>query len=148
MTRCSGSLITATLLVLVTGCPVGMPEPPAEAVLEGTWSVVPADPGSIENVTYEAVFDSNGQLTELSAVRDDGATATLDTEGSVTSLVGSDVTISVQKTGVETSVFEGTLSADQNTMTGSITQEIDLGDLQITLPGGELTFSRAVVDPQ
>ena len=67
MTRCAGSLIAATLLVLVTGC-----QPPAEAVLAGQWRVIPEDPGSIENVTYEASFDSNGQLTELSAVRDDG----------------------------------------------------------------------------
>ena len=116
MARCAGSLIAATLLVLVTGC-----QPPAEAVLAGQWRVIPEDPGSIENVTYEASFDSNGQLTELSAVRDDGATATLDTDGSVTSLNGSDVTISVNA-GVETSVFEGTLSEDQNTMTGSITR--------------------------
>ena len=147
MSRCTGSLITATLLVLVTGCPFLMPEPPAEAVLEGRWSVTPEDPGSIDNVTYEAVFDSNGQLTELSAVRDDGATATLDTEGSVTSLSGSDVTISVNTGVVETSVFEGTLSEDQNTMAGTITQEIDLGDLEIMLPGGELTFTRIVVGP-
>ena len=147
MSRCAGSLIAVTLLVFVTGCPFGPQEPPAEAVLEGTWSVVPADPGSIENVTYEAVFDSNGQLTELTALRDDGATARLDTAGSVTSLDGSAVTISVQGTSATTSLFEGTLSSDQNTMTGSLTREIDLGDLEITLPGGELTFSRVDVSP-
>ena len=144
MSRCAGSLIAVTLLVFVTGCPFGPQEPPAEAVLEGTWSVVPADPGSIENVTYEAVFDSNGQLTELTALRDDGATARLDTAGSVTSLDGSAVTISLQGTSTTTSLFEGTLSADQNTMIGSITRDIDLGDLEITLPGGELTFARIV----
>ncbi len=147
MSRCAGSLIAVTLLLFVTGCPFGPQEPPAEAVLEGAWSVVPSEPGAIENATYEAVFDSNGQLTQLSALRDDGATATLDTAGSVTSLDGSDVTISVQGTSTTTSLFEGTLSADQNTMTGSITRDIDLGDLEITLPGGELTFSRVVVSP-
>ena len=41
-----------------------------------------------------------------------------------------------------TKVFDGTLSADQNTMTGTITDEIDLGDLEITLPGGDLTLER------
>jgi hypothetical protein len=39
-------------------------------------------------------------------------------------------------------VFEGTLSNDQNTMTGSVTDEIDLGDLEATIPGGELAFER------
>jgi hypothetical protein len=41
-----------------------------------------------------------------------------------------------------TRVFTGTLSDDENTITGSITQEIDLGDLEATLPGWELTLER------
>ena len=42
----------------------------------------------------------------------------------------------------KTTVFEGILSSDQNTITGTITDEIDLGDLEITLPGGDLTLER------
>ena len=38
-----------------------------------------------------------------------------------------------------TNVYAVTLSADQNTMTGSVTDLIDLGDIEASLPGGELT---------
>ena len=133
------------LLALATGCPFFPPPPGPEAVLEGRWTVTPADPGEFDDVTYEAEFDSQGDLVELKATRADGATATLQTDDATTELDGSDVTITVPRpTG--TRVFEGVLSDDKNTMTGSITQEIDLGDLEIILPGGELTFERIVTD--
>ncbi len=140
MIRRVANCLVPTLLVFVVGCPQGAP--PAEAVLEGRWSITPADPGEFEDFTYEGTFDSGGQLAELKATRDDGATATLDTAGSVTTLDGSDVTISVPGPGQGTRVFEGTLSEDQNTMTGSLTEEIDLGDLEVTVPGGDLTWDR------
>jgi len=97
--------------------------------------------------TYEAEFDANGDLYQLRATRaSDGATATLTTTDASTQLDGSVVVITVPDlTGAR--VFEGTLSDDENTMVGSITQEIDLGDLEITLPGGELTFERVIADP-
>ena len=135
-------LCAVASLAFVVGCPVVTPPP--EAVLEGRWSITPADPGEFEEFTYEGTFDGDGQLVELEATRDDGATATLDTTGSVTTLDGSDVTISVSVGVATTRVFEGTLSEDQNTMTGSLTDEIDLGDLEVTVPGGELTWDRIV----
>ncbi len=140
MMRRVANCLVPTLLVLVVGCP--QVAPPAEAVFEGRWSITPDDPGEFENFTYVGRFDSDGQLVELEATRDDGATATLNTTGSVTSLDGSDVTISVPGSGPGTRVFEGTLSEDQNTMTGSLTEEIDLGDLEVTVPGGDLTWDR------
>jgi hypothetical protein len=51
------------------------------------------------------------------------------------------VTVTIPAAG-GTRVFEGTLSADQNTITGSLTRELDLGDLEASLPGGELTLER------
>lgn len=139
MRRVANCLVP-TLLVFVVGCP--QVAPPAEAVLEGQWSITPDDRGEFENFMYEGTFDSDGQLVELVATRDDGATATLNTTGSVTTLDGSDVTISVPGPGAGTRVFEGTLSEDQDTMTGSLTEEIDLGDLEVTVPGGDLTWDR------
>ena len=65
----------------------------------------------------------------------------LDTSNATTTVDGSAVSISIpQLTG--TTTFDGTLSDDQNTITGTITDEIDLGDLEVTLPGGDLTFER------
>jgi len=127
------------LLGLVAGCPE--PIPPAAAVLEGTWSVTPEDPGDFAGFTYEAVFDANGRLVELSADGPDGAMATLDIDDSETVLEGSDVTITVTRPA-GASVFEGTLTEDENTMTGSLTQEIDLENLDILLPGGSVTLVR------
>ncbi len=138
--------ILVGMCVLIAGCPFFPSEPPPEAVLEGTWSITPAEPGDCVDCTYEALFDSNGDLSHLRATRPDGATATLTTDDASTQLDGNDVVITVPgPAGAR--VFEGVLSEDENTMTGSITQEIDLGDLEITLPGGELTFDRMVVDP-
>jgi hypothetical protein len=147
---CLRASVFATVAVvsvgLIAGCPFLPPGPPAAAVLEGTWSITPTEPGDCTDCTYEAEFDANGNLIQLRATRADGATATLTTTDASTQLDGSDVVITVpDPTGAR--VFEGTLSDDENTMTGSITQEIDLGDLEITLPGGELTFDRLVVDP-
>lgn len=134
------SLVVVASLGFVWGCPV-VPGPGPEAVLEGTWSITPAEPGDFADRDFEAVFDGLGNLTTLSGTREDGATATLDTTGATTELVDDQVTISIPD-AAGTRVFTGTLSDDQNTMTGSITQEIDLGDLEATLPGGDLTLER------
>ncbi len=123
----------------VFGCPFQTDNP--AAVLEGNWSVTPATPGDFEGYQYEATFDQDGQLTQLSADGPAGQTATLDTAGSETTVSGDDVTITIPRLTGE-SVFEGTLSEDQNTMTGSLTQEIDLGNLEILLPGGDVTLER------
>ena len=89
----------------------------------------------------------DGQLTEIMGTRaEDGATATLDTTGSTTTLAGSEVTIDIPG-DVMSRVFTGTLSADENTMTGSVTEQINLGDLDIMLPGGDLTWTRVVDAP-
>ena len=135
------SLCVVASLGLVVGCPVA-PTPGPEAVLEGTWTITPADPGQFEGFTYEARFDSSGNLVEINGTRpEDGATVSLSIDDATTSVDGSAVSISIPRlTG--TTVFDGILSADQNTMTGSITDQIELGDLEVTLPGGDLTFER------
>ena len=126
---------------LIAGCPFAEDPDNSAAVLEGTWSVTPAEPGEFEGFEYEAVFDSNGNLVQLSAEGPNGEMATLTLDNATTELDGSAVTITIPRpTG--TSIFEGTLSDDQNTMIGSGTQEINLGDLEVVLPGGDLTFER------
>ena len=44
------TLFVVTSLGFVVGCPV-VPAPGPEAVLEGTWSITPADPGEFEGFT-------------------------------------------------------------------------------------------------
>lgn len=113
-------------------------------MLEGTWSITLADPGDFEGFTYKARFDSSGNLVEINGTRpEDGATASLDIDNATTTVDGSSVSISIPRL-VGTSVFTGTLSADQNRIAGSITDEIDLGNLAVTLPGGDLTLERVL----
>ena len=127
-----------------SGCGLFCPEENPAAVLEGTWSVTPEDPGQFEGWEYEARFNGDGDMVELSGVRpEDGATASLSIDVATTQLDGVDVTITIPDLS-GTRVFEGTLSDDQNTMTGSVTDEIDLGNIEASLPGGDLTFERIV----
>lgn len=127
-------------LGLVVACPV-VPASGPEAVLQGTWRITPADLGEFEGLTYEARFNSSGDLVEITGTHpEDGATPSPAIDNATTTVDGNFVTISIPRpTG--TSVFDGTLSDDQNTITGSITDEIDLGDLEVTLPGGDLPLN-------
>lgn len=134
------SVCAVASLGFVVGCPI-VPTPPAEAVFEGTWTVTPAEPGDFEGFAYEARFDSSGKLVEITGTRPDGATASLDVDDATTTLDGSSVTVSIPRP-TRTTVFNGTLSDDQNTITGTISDEIELGDLEVTLPGGDLTLER------
>ena len=131
------------MCALIAGCPFTViPDNPA-AVLEGTWSVTPEDPGDFADWEFEATFDSQGDLTQLHAAGPEGETVTRNIDGTTTEVDGNDVTITVPNlTDTGVTVFEGTLSEDQNTMTGSTTEEIDLGDLEVVVPGGALTLER------
>ncbi len=134
-------LCVVASLGFVVGCPF-VPAPGPEAVLEGTWTITPADPGDFEGFTYEARFNSRGDLVEINGTRpEDGATASLDINNATTTVDGNSVRISIPRL-TRTTVFDGILSSDQNTITGTITDAIDLGDLEVTLPGGDLTLER------
>jgi hypothetical protein len=128
--------------VVVSGCNIfAPPEPPAAAVLAGTWSITPE--GDLGLWEYEGRFNSNGELVELSGTNVlDGSTVSLSIDDATTTVDGADVRITVEGLGPRSQVFEGTLSDDQNTITGSVTEEIDLDDLEATIPSGNLTFER------
>ena len=135
------SIVVIAVSLSLAGCGLFTPTPPAAVVLGGTWTITPAEPGDFADWDFEAAFNSSGRLVELSAERPDGATAQLEIDNATSQVSGSTVTITIPAAG-GTRVFEGTLSADQDTITGSLTQEIDLGDLEASLPGGELTLER------
>ena len=146
--RIALTAVPVLLLTFVVGCPLFDPLPsPPEAVLAGVWTITPAEPGDFADFSFEGTFNADGQLTEILGTRaEDGATAKLDTTGSTTTLTGSDVTIDIPG-DVMSRVFTGTLSEDENTMTGSVTEQINLGDVEFNLPGGDLTWTRVVADP-
>ena len=79
-------------------------------------------------------FNADGIV--VSIAREDGVSA--EVSNSTTDLDGSDVTIVI---GGRT--FSGTLSEDQNTITGTIAQEFTAGDgdLMITIPAGHFEIN-------
>lgn len=131
-------------LVTLGGCNIFNPPVNEAAVLEGTWQADFEEPGDLEGFDVQLTFDSSGQLTEISAESPEGGTASLDVSDSTTTEVdGNQVTVSIPVAG-GTRTFEGTLSDDENSIEGSLSQEIELpsGDLDVTLPGSNLTLTR------
>jgi hypothetical protein len=126
-------------LVLMGGCvPPPPPEPPASAVLEGDW-VTDTEEGGVAFVR----FDELGVVVRIFAVTEEGATISIEVSDGSTTLEGSDVNIIIPTNEGEVR-FEGTLSADQNTLEGEITREIVIGDtIVITIPQGDVTLTRA-----
>ncbi len=136
------SLLVAMLTI--AGCNLFGPASNPAAVLEGTWQAVFDQPGDLEGYDIRLIFDANGALTQITAAAPAGGTASLDVADTTTTEVdGNQVTITVPAVA-GARVFEGTLSDDQNSIDGSLSQELQLpsGDLQVTLPGGDLTLTR------
>jgi hypothetical protein len=129
------------ILVACCGCP-GTDNP--ASVLEGTWQLVFEEPGDLEGFDIQATFDADGQLVEITAESPEGGTASLTLDDETTTEVEDGmVTITIPAAG-GTRVYEGTLSDDENTIEGSLSQELELssGDLDVTLPGSGLTLER------
>ena len=136
--RTLSCLLVVSYMVFLVGCPIPTPEPPAAAVLEGDW-VTDTEEGGVAFVR----FDGNGAVVQVFAVTEEGATISLDVDDGTTTLEGSSVTIVIPLDSGEVT-FEGTLSQDQDTLTGTLTQEIVIGDaVVITIPQGEVTLVRA-----
>jgi hypothetical protein len=132
------------LVCLIGGCPNGGIVDNPAAVLEGTWQVTLDEPGDLEGFDIEVTFDNDGQLVEITAESPEGGTGSLDVDDSTTTEVdGDDVTVSIPAAG-GARVLEGTLSEDEDTITGTLSQELELpsGDLDVTLPGSGLTLTR------
>jgi hypothetical protein len=128
------SSCAVAVLGLLGGCTF-LPAPPPETVLEGTWTVTPAVAGDFEGFTYEARFDSSGSLVEITGARPDGATASLEVDDATTTLDGNSVTISIPRL-TWTTVFNGTLSDDQNTIAGNYIGTNAAGTVDSSQSGG------------
>ena len=129
----------AGLVCLIAGC---QDTTNSAAVLEGTRQLVFDQPGDLEGFDIQATFDANGILQTITATAPAGGTASLAVADTTTTTVdGSDVTITIPKAG-GTSVFTGILSDDQNSIDGSLSQELQLpSGNALTLPGGDLTLN-------
>jgi hypothetical protein len=135
-------LLAATFAL--SGCAIITPPPNPAAVLEGTWQAVFDEPGDLEGYDIQLTFDDNGSLVEITAESPEGATARLDVDNATeTGVDGDQVTVTIPSAG-GTRSFTGTLSEDENSIDGSLSQELELpsGDLDVTLPGQALVLER------
>lgn len=135
-----GCWLTVVVCVLsvaaLPGCPV-TPTPPAAAVLEGDWVAI-----EVEGADVFLRFDEAGIVVRVFAITDDATTINVDITDASTTLDGSDVTLTIPINDFVV-MFEGTLSDDENTLTGSSSREFPIGDdITITVPAGEITFVR------
>ncbi|MBK9121372.1 MAG: hypothetical protein IPM18_17475 [Phycisphaerales bacterium] len=132
-----GGVLLAVLAV-VGGCPAPS-EPPPEAVLAGEWRLSTVEETGI-SATY-LQFNSAGRLT---SVRYEFGATTVEGQLRVAStrVDGQSVRIGVGLFGGGSLNFEGTLSADENTITGQASYIYRILGLTITVDNGAATLTR------
>lgn len=125
-------------LAAMPGC--APPPPPPEAVLSGTWLLVPQiQPNpSIENFTL--TFDSDGDLTQVS-YQIGTQTVTWDNPPAATNVDGSSVYIGITQ-GISTVAFNGTLNSDNTVATGNLTSTLSAGGITVETDNGPATMTK------
>jgi hypothetical protein len=125
-------LTTATLaacnLQLVT-------TPPPEAILLGTWRLIPIPDSSITQ--QYLVFNEVGRLIEL-RTKTGNITVTETNIHQLTRVTGNAVRIETTKN----TVFEGILNDEKNIITGNVSTVIMLGGTTITTDDGPATLNK------
>ncbi len=111
---------------------------PPEAVLAGTWLVEVEEYPDLE--TLLITFDETGTVTEVEYKLGDNATITVTDPVGVATVDGQDVIVSVtfNANGL---TFNGTLNDDDTEMTGSLTTQISVGSLVVTINNGPATLT-------
>lgn len=133
----SAGVLLSLSAVGISGCEVVQPEPPEEARLAGDWSTTDenGEPAGVR-------FDDEGQLQGIVTRDDSGDVIVLVINDSTTTVEGDDVTVEVS-TAAGDAVFTGVLSADDNTLTGSLTLAIEVSDeITVVIPEGERVLTR------
>jgi hypothetical protein len=134
----------AFAIALLGGCGLS-PSPNPAAVLAGNWRIKTTQPGPLDQVDIQANLDADGKITQITATPPFGGTATLGVDNTTTTEVnGNEVTITIPEIGVN-AVIKGTLSDDQNTITGNLSHDLNLihTDFSVTLPGSDITLTRS-----
>jgi hypothetical protein len=109
--------------------------------LAGDWETT-----TEEATTAVVTFDDEGVVVRISGAAADGEAVSVEVTDATTTLEDGAVTVRVPTPQGE-AIFEGTLSADQNTLEGSLSPEVTLGDTAVIIPEGDITLMRIVADP-
>ncbi len=132
-------LVGTALLVAMVGCP--SPTPPPEAVLAGTWQLVPTEVLDPPLTSWLLTFDTDGNLTKVVYTFSDAATATWDNPPSATNVDGTSVYISVTN-GANGLTFSGTLDSTNTVITGTVTATLAVGNAIVTIDHGPATLTK------
>jgi hypothetical protein len=131
-------LLVVPLLALMHGCA----SPPPEAILAGTWSLVPTNATIPALTTLLLTFDSNGNWTQVQYQIGSNATVTRSITTGDTTVNGSDVTISSSLGFGDTVSFAGTLDSTNTVITGNITTILNSSGQTITINNGPATMTK------
>lgn len=138
----------STLLIAASMLPVGnfgcgQPSPPPEAVLEGTWELIPSEEVDPELTGSFLTFNSSGRLTQVTFTFTDETTVRWDNPPSETSVDGDQLHISVTQGGSDL-LFDGTLDSETEptSATGELTRNLTFGDITISESQGEGTLAK------
>jgi hypothetical protein len=130
-------LLVVPLASLLAGCAPA--PPPEEAVLEGTWAVSVQNNPDLQQLLL--TFDANGKVTTVTYKLGDNAVITVPSPVGTGTVNGKDVTITAEfrGNGLE---FDGTLNDANTIITGSLTTNIVLETIVITIDNGPATLTK------
>ncbi len=131
-------MVVAPLALVAAGCPTT--EPPAEAVLAGTWEVS-TTPEESDLTQLLLTFNQNGDLQTVTYQVSDNTVITVPSPLGNTNVEGQEVTISSTFLGNSLS-FSGTLNETNDVIEGNITTTITVGGIVITIDNGEATLTK------
>ena len=133
----AGGLVLAT--ALLGGCPAATTPP--EAVLAGTWQLVPSEQFTPPLSDWFLTFDSNGELTKVSYTFAGFATVTWNNPPAATTVNGSSVYISTTQSG-NGLTFSGTLNSTNTVATGTLSSNLIVGGITISVNQGPATLTK------
>ena len=141
MSRVGSGLLLAAglgLMVFMPGCGLFV-TPPPEAVLAGTWDLIPE--GATDLQQLQLTFDEDGVLTQITYQVTDSIMLTVPSPLSETDVAGSGVTITATFNGnglVFTGQLQGTTPEE---IDGNLTALISVGDVIVSIDYGAATMT-------
>lgn len=129
-------IASSVLLVGIFGCPELAPPP--EAVLEGTWELVPTISFGPQLEHLYLTFDSDGDLSQVKYTFVDLTTVTWDYPPGSVSVDGDQVHISSTQSG-NGLTFDGTLDSatDPTKADGEVTANLNVRSVHFSVSQGE-----------
>ncbi len=126
-------LLLATGTALLAGT-LGCPAPtPSEAVLEGTWKVVPNEVLDPSLTDWFVTFDANGNVTRITYTIGDFPAVVWTNPPAAAHVDGDNVFISATQ-GENLFTFTGTLNNTKTVITGELNAKLEVGDITIAVP--------------